>query len=122
MIHINIRSSNANGDKLVSYLSTLKQSFDVIWLTKTWSDDQSIDFSDLLLQYIPLGSNRSNRRGGESAVFVKRHLNRSMILDLTQNLNYVESVFVKVLLQSKLFIVGSVYRPPNSEMEPFIIN
>ena len=43
-----------------------------------------------------------------------------MISDLTQNLSYVESIFVKVSLQSKTFIVGSVYRPPNSEIEPLV--
>ena len=45
------------------------------------------------------------------------HICRS---ELTQNQSYVESVFVKVSLQRKTFIVKSVYRPSNSEIEPFI--
>ena len=43
-----------------------------------------------------------------------------MISDLTHNLSHVESVFVRVSLYNKTFIVGSVYRPPNSELETFI--
>ena len=43
-----------------------------------------------------------------------------MISDLTQNLSYVESVFVKASLQSKIFIVGFFFRPHNSDIELFI--
>ena len=43
-----------------------------------------------------------------------------MTLDLTHNLSHVESVFVKVSLNNVTFIVGSVYRLHNSEIEPFI--
>ena len=42
LIHINIRSINANGDSFVSYLSTLKLKFSVICLTETWSDEQNL--------------------------------------------------------------------------------
>ena len=43
-----------------------------------------------------------------------------MISDLTQNLSYVESFFVKVSIQSKIFIVASAYIPPSSEIKRFM--
>ena len=42
IIHLNIRSIQANGDDFVTYLSTLKTIFDVICFSETWMSDSSM--------------------------------------------------------------------------------
>ena len=41
LIHVNIRSINANGDAFMLYLSTSKLTFSVIHLTETWSNEHN---------------------------------------------------------------------------------
>ena len=71
IIHVSISSLKANGDVLVSYLSTLNQSFDINFFTEAWLDDQSVVLNNLFPQYLSCTSHRSSRRCGGSAVYVK---------------------------------------------------
>ena len=87
---------------LVSYQSTLNQSFDFIRFTKTWLDDQSVILDDFFPQHLPFRSIRSGELGGGSAVYNKRNFESSMISDRTHTIGHVEFVFVKVSLHNKI--------------------
>ena len=45
--HINIRSLNKNFDKLLEYLSTMKNEFDIIAIPETWCNDDNININSL---------------------------------------------------------------------------
>ena len=98
ILHVNVIFLKANGAVLASYLSTLNRSFDIVCFTETLLDDQSIVLNDFFPQCLSFSFHRNGRRGGGSAVYIERNFDCSMILDLTHNLNHVESVFVRLLL------------------------
>ena len=102
VIHINIRSLNANGDTLVGYLSTLDHSFDAICLTETWNYDIRT-INEMFPQYSAFSSNRNNRNGGGAAVLIKSNYESSIIAEHTVNQSYIESVFVRISSQKIFF-------------------
>ena len=117
IIHLNIRSLGANGDILNAYLSLLKLNFDIVCLTETWVSDSEI--LDVFQNYNGFHSIRQNRRGGGSSIFVHKRFKCSLMSDLTVNFSFIESVFVKISKTGKNLIVGSCYRPPNTDFSLF---
>ena len=122
LIHINIRSINANGDSFVSYLSTLKLKFSVICLTETWSNEQNL-LDNIFPSYKGFHTFRSiGRRGGGVSVYVQNHLNAKFLPDFSRSLDFLESVIIQIQSRNKIINVGCFYRPPNSDHEFFINN
>ena len=118
VIHLNINSIRANGDCLLSFLSTLNLKFDIICLTETRLTD--LEQADSVFQnYKCYCSNRLNRGGGGAAVFILKNIKSEPMSELTVNLPHVEAVFAKVVLPNKLLIVSSIYRPPNTNFHDF---
>ena len=58
-------------------------------------------------------------RGGGSSIFIKKYFNAKLIPELKINCEFLECIFVKILMGSKILNVGSCYRPPNSNYENF---
>lgn len=97
---------------LISHLSSIKKSPDIICLQELW---QIID-PDLfdLDGYQPLKLNtRSNIRGGGVGIFVKNKFNCKTLDQLSIfNERIFESIFVEVSgPNGKKIVVGSIYRP-----------
>lgn len=119
IIHLNIRSLNANGDCFSSFLSTLEIKFDIICLTETWLHaDNFID--NFFPGYAGFHLTReSSRRGGGVAVYVGNNLNAKIIPDMSINHDACETLFVRVNNNQQNFIVSSCYRPPSSNFNVF---
>ena len=117
IFHVNIRSLNRNGDALIAYLSTLHLKFNIICLTETWMNENSID--NFFPNYNSYMSTRQNRVGGGVAIYVNKQLKSSLIHELTSNTEHIESVFINISCSDKKILIGTIYRPPNSNTDNF---
>ena len=120
LMHINVRSLHKNIGRVVSELSVLPNKPSIIALTETWahSDDDAF--------HIPGYSNvmkaRKNRVGGGVGLLLHDHINIEYKLrpDLSLD-DPFESLFIQLTNpRHKNPIIGVVYKPPNSNIVPFI--
>ena len=118
VIHVNIRSLNANGNDLNVYLSLLNLKFDVVCLSETWvKEGECVD--NFFPNHYCFYSSRCDRRGGGVAIFVNKKFECSVIPDLAINEVAIECVCVTVASEHKVMSVGVCYRPPNSNFTLF---
>ena len=73
VLHLNIRSFNANGDKLASVLDALLKPPEVIVLTETWITDVNVGCSDID-GYEAYHITRAGGRGGGVSVFYRNSI------------------------------------------------
>ena len=71
VLHVNIRSLNANGESLVVHLSLFNCEFDVACLTETWVDEPGL-FDIILDNHSSIHSPRFSIRGGDTAIHIKK--------------------------------------------------
>ena len=118
VIHVNIRSISANGDALSVYLSTLNREFDVICLSETWV--RELEFiDDFFPNYTSFHSTRLGRRGGGVAMYIQKNLTCLRQPELSVNFEYIETIFLKISKLNKSILIGTCYRPPNSNYDSF---
>ena len=60
---------------------------------------------------------RYSRRGCGTAIYMKKKIRFVVLTDLTLNLDYVESIFIKILTRLSYFAVGVCYKPPNLNLD-----
>ena len=115
IIHINIRSLARNGDKLVSYLNTLRYKFPVICCSETWLN--SIRFIDNMFpDYNQYHSMRPVNKpyGGGTSIFIHKNVQSEHLLDISCNDENIECVFASVKHGNNNLVIGCCYRQPNS--------
>ena len=118
VIHLNINSIGANGDKFLSFLASLDYKFDVICLTETYlKQGEKADY--YFPNYKIFYSGRSNRSCGGVMICIADQFDCELISPLTLNLPHIESVTVKISFQNKKTLVSTIYRPPNSNFDLF---
>ena len=116
ILHINIRSLMKNFNAFVSFMNSIDNyQFTFIAITETWLNDLS-PFNTLQIDgYKLLYKNRSNKRGGGVALFIKENFHANIRADLSELMNdSAETLFVEVE-NSKIrnTVVGVIYRPLN---------
>ena len=120
LFHLNCRSLNRNFDKIVDYLSVLKNNFSVLGFTETWLTN---NISPLvhLDNYTIVESHRSSRRGGGVCLFVRQDYTYVERPDLSNFDDSIESLFIEISIPvvCKSVVVGVVYRPPNGNTGVF---
>ena len=124
MCHINIRSINLHKHELLSYLSCLKYSFDIILLTECGhAIVQGVE--ECFTEYNFFHNNSSRNKGG-SGILIKKNVFDS--IDIIQdNLDYtcgcnkciMESLWIKLSLKKEKIIIGCIYRHPDGNLEHF---
>ena len=77
IFHVNVRSLNANCNKLITFLQSLSFNFYIIILSEVWSTNLSY-YTNLLLNYDFFYDLPNNRAGGVG-IFVRRSLNAVQI-------------------------------------------
>ena len=118
VMHLNIKSIKANGDSLLSFVSTLNYKFDIVCVTETRLHD--LEQANAVFQnYTSYKSNRVNRPRGGAVVFILTSIICELMTNLTADLPHIEAVFVKVILPNKTVILSSIYRPPNTIFNDF---
>ena len=114
IMHLNIRSAVKHMDDFEIYLKNLDHNFAVIALSETWFNETNV----ALVKkegYKHFYKIRNVRKGGGVSIFVKDILNVKERDDLNVNDDCMESVFIEV----NNIVIGSVYRPPNTNMDRF---
>ena len=125
VIHLNIRSANANLKYFKPYLDVLDHDWTCIGLTETWfKDDTFSQFSIPGYHSDPaLHTYRRDRDGGGASLFIREECMYKIRKDLTFLEDYIETVFVEIsntcLNMDKNVIVGVVYRPPGANIASF---
>ena len=120
-LNLNIRSLNKKFEQLTSLLDNIDLCNFIIGLTETWLQDQPHSLFSLS-QHNLIFNNRTNKRGGGVAMYVPDHLNFKVLSDInTMNLA-MEVVFIEIVLQNKKnIVVGTIYRPPSSNHNEFLV-
>ena len=62
---------------------------------------------------------RQAKNGGGVSLFISEKLMYTELKQLNVLADYLECVFVKILHNGNLIVVGTVYRPPNSNVIDF---
>lgn len=62
--------------------------------------------------------NRKYARGGGVGVYIKDTIDCSILFQGTED--YIESMWLKVLVSKHIVIIGIIYRPPNSNFSQFL--
>ena len=111
MCHANIRSLSQ--DKLSFIRSDLSQEFDIIALSETFLSDNQSDDNFVIHDYHKIiRRDRSSGPGGGVALFVSKYFLISRRYDL--EVNNLELLWCEIRINNNKFLVGVVYRPPNS--------
>ena len=113
----NIRSIRKNFDHLCAFIERTKIIFSVIILNETHLDDSEETFFHLN-DYNMYSLNR-NRFGGGIIIFCHNDFKSSLNTELTALNNTFESLFIKIIINSVEFSLGSIYRPPSSNLNNF---
>ena len=114
LMHWNARSLFPKIDELTTLLSSLCSKFNAICISETWisSDNKNLIHID---GYSFHNVGRGTRRGGGVGIFVDIKYNSFLLSALSLSEDCIESIFIECRYKSKEFIVGCVYRPPNSD-------
>ena len=110
IVHYNVQSAARKFDLLESELSN----FDVISITETLFTPNIIS-SDININGFraPFRKDRTDDGDGGVAVYVKNEISCKRRHDL--EIVALECVWLEIRLHSKRLLVGTFYRPPNSD-------
>ena len=129
IMHHNCRSILAN-DKLDNYdyfLEMLGDPFDIIGFTETWLDNNNASialFNEYKYKHVyqtrPLDINSDCKtKGGGISLFIRENMLFKERNDLSVLLPHLELLFVEICINSKIFLVGVAYRPPDTKVKLF---
>ena len=123
VLHLNVRSYHKHFDKLTLMLDDLLELNvvpDIVMLCETFLNSQSAQLV-AVPGYQTYFRNRDNRLGGGVLILVKKSILVLEILDTPFN-DVVETLFLKIKLENKIYCVGELYRIPNTNLEVFVHN
>ena len=121
VIHFNVRSLRANFDKLCQCLDNLNYKFDVIAITETWMNNDTIVSDYEIDEYDLYYVNRVNKRGGGVGIYVKNELNCKQLKQYSVTYNDImECITIELSFSKKKnVIISCVYRTPGSCVHAF---
>ena len=125
VIQLNVRGLLGKTSKFAQLLNRCREQrqLDVAILNETWLTDRTekmINIEGYQLETV----NRDNRKGGGVGFLVSKYVKykrRRDLEELPMNvMNQTENCFIEVLFDRKHIIVGSLYRPPNTNETEFL--
>ena len=127
LFHHNARSINAIG-RMEDYdilFDIVDNPFDILiftetWLTKDKSDLCKFNGFQSLHHIRPIDNNFNlKEKGGGISIFIKNGIDYIIRNDLTKMLPFMESCFIEISLNHKKFLIGGLYRPPDTNANLF---
>ena len=110
VVHLNVRSIRNKLDVLAHEI----KDYDIVTLSETWLSDSTSDDSLLIDGFHPpIRQDRPDHYGGV-AIYVKNNLICKPRPDLS--VPTLEAVWIETRLSQEPLLVGSFYRPPNSNI------
>ena len=94
-------------------MSNIVCDFSVIGLSETWLNSSTIDTYGID-GYSHVGLTSESGKGGGDSLFICDKMVYGEMPELTMMCDYTVCVFVEINYMDYRFIVGVVYRPPNS--------
>ena len=125
-LQLNIRSVLAHQHELKQCLQDLEKKnspIDVVLLCETFLTKNTISMVNIA-GYTHIGNCRGEKKGGGVSILLKDGITykRRTDLDIFQE-GETKSVFVEILTKNgKKIIIGSMYRPPNTDISQFSTN
>lgn len=107
--HFNIRSVRTGFDMFSDVVAV--EDFDIVGISETWLDEDD----NIFLPNYNLVKNSRINRGGGVAFFIKKSI-KYKILTQSNNDNHLEHVWISTKIAGKTFCLGSLYRPPTSNL------
>ena len=118
VLHHNIRGIPHNLSSLSLYLSSLHCTFDIIGITESWLDAQTID-SYRLNGYNQESLIRHDRMCGGVSIFVHENLRYDTRNDLNVLSETMEALIIEVTSLKRKVIFAVIYRPPGTDLSEF---
>ena len=102
-------------------LAQLHKQFSVIGVVETWLKDETTEFVNIS-GYKFVSNHRKNKIGGGTGLYIQDSLEYKLCSDcIISDPETMESLFVEIQIPSgKNIIVGTIYRPPNQNVEAFL--
>ena len=99
MNHINIRSLNKTFERLLEFSSIMKNEFDVIAISETWCNDDSINVNSIY--QIPDYSlthqiRKIGNKGGRLALNIQKTITFKTLKKLSNNNKHIESLSTEI--------------------------
>ena len=119
IIQLNVRGITSKQMKVKELIDTSIKSNtpDIILLCETWLNPFSPGLN--IAGYDTYQNDRIGKKGGGVAILVSTHLRHQKIQ--TTNHSSFENLFIEILINpTKKLICGSVYRPPNTNLDQFL--
>ena len=112
ILHLNIRSLNANMDNFREFLGSLNGNFSVIVLTESWCDEIANENSLLSLDnYYSVHQTTDNKKGGDICIYIHKQLDFKLRNDIDIFNNEIETCSVEIInSKSRNVVVTGVYR------------
>ena len=122
VIQINCRGIKSKLDDLDELLFQTNEP-DIVLLSETWLKDGEERFIDIK-NYKYEGVVRKHKKGGGVGILINNKIKYRVRTDLNVNNqdNSFEHFFIEVKGTRYNIIAGSIYRPPNTDIEKFIEN
>ena len=99
MNHINIRSLNKTFERLLEFSSIMKNEFDVIAISETWCNDDSINVNSLyqIPDYsLPHQIKKIGNKGGRLALNIQKTITFKTLKKLSNNNKHIESLSTEI--------------------------
>ena len=127
ILHHNCRSILREG-KIEEYefiFDVMNNPFHILGFTETWLKEGNCN-GVLFEEYEHVYNLRTvdaifdmKERGGGVSFFIKNNLNFKVRDDLNRMLPFIETLFIEVQFNKKSYIIGVIYRVPNTNIELF---
>ena len=118
LIQLNVRGLNSKLQELNSLMKTCIQP-DAFLLSETWLKKHSP--IPTLHGYNLERTDRTHKKGGGVCIFIRNTCGYRRLPELeTENGDCMESCFIEIQTGTSKMILGSIYRPPNTNPNEFI--
>ena len=118
IMHLNIRSMPANFTSFLSYLENITHTISVIGLTETWLKQSNVPLYGIT-EYNHIAITRSHGKGGGVSLLISDVFVYSELTDMCIVSDYIECVFARIMYNEFSWVIGAIYRPPNSNIAMF---
>ena len=127
IMHNNSRSLIKEGrmDEYNILLDYIKNPFHILAFTETWAKSDTVDqinFEGYNASHIIRPTDDYfdfKEKGGGISIFIKENLQYKIREDLNVTLPYLETLFIEITFDSKIYIIGVIYRVPNTNVHLF---
>ena len=114
VINLNIQHLIPKLDEIKYHLSQTKNHINIFGFCETFLNENTPDSKLMIQNYVFERKDRSNKSGGGVLTYIADTLPYKRRIDLENS--FIEAIWIEVCYtRSKPFLIGFVYRPPNSQ-------